>query len=152
MEIWIRQCETAIPFLRTIRILDRVKVAIMKKELVIEWTHDPGTGEVPIRVEETGKGIFELLEEIRPIIESDGISYRFVERTIPGAVPALFFNGRQIEAILSEAASSQYVCAGRRCDPGPEMYFRLGEEGGRRILFVPEILIRKAVLLALEDE
>ena len=67
-------------------------------------------------------------------------------------MPSLFFNGRQIEAILSEAASSQYICAGRRCDPGPEMYFRQAEEGGRRILFVPEIIIRKAVLLALEDE
>ncbi|MDD1719236.1 MAG: DUF2703 domain-containing protein [Methanoregulaceae archaeon] len=124
----------------------------MKSELVVEWRHPPGMDEPPIRFEETGKGIFVLLDEIRPVLEADGIRYRFMGKVVDSAEPALLFNGRRIEVLLADVAGSQYLCSGRRCDPGPEMYFSHTTEGDREVLIVPEMLVRKAVLLALEDE
>lgn len=123
----------------------------MYRELLVEWVHPPGMRVSPVRIAEDGRTIFSFLSELRPILASDGIGCRMIEREGGSGETSLLMNGKRVESLLSDMADFQFRCEGRRCEPGPSMYFREESDGGTRVLIVPEILARKAVLLALEE-
>jgi hypothetical protein len=102
-------------------------------------------------VAETGKDLFTLLQELGPVLEAEGIRVEVDERILPDpeAMEELFFNGARVEDLLMQAGESQGWCSARRCEPGIEDYAKKGERSGSITLEAPELLIRKAILLAL---
>jgi hypothetical protein len=119
--------------------------------LGILWVHKPGSKVPYLRVAETGKDLFTLLQELGPVLDSEGIRMEVDERVLPdpGAPEELFFNGMRVEDLIMKAAESQGWCSARRCEPGTEGYAKKGERGGSNTLEAPELLVRKAILLAL---
>lgn len=101
---------------------------------------------------ETGKDLFTLIRELGPVLDAEGIKVEIEEKGLsdPEIMEELFFNGTRVEDLLMQAAESQGWCSARRCETGVEGYAKKGSRGGSITLEAPELLIRKAILLALE--
>ncbi len=125
----------------------------MKQELVVRLPV-PGLPGCPCyRSNDTGKDIFTLLNELTPLLLSDGtkVSYdRFTPRG--GGDRSVSLNGKSLESLLEQAEQSHDYCHASRC---------MMNTGNRRLVVnadgsacheAPEILFRKAVLIALEEE
>ncbi|MDD1718412.1 MAG: DUF2703 domain-containing protein [Methanoregulaceae archaeon] len=126
----------------------------MKREVVVEWRHSPGEDDCCIRCEETGKDFHELLRDLHPALLSEGIQVRVVESIADpaqGQVNRLLLNGVPVENLVGEAARAQGWCSSRRCEK-PALAFTETLQDGKRCEVVPELLLRKAILLALEEE
>ncbi len=126
----------------------------MRREVVVEWRHSPGEDECCVLCEETGKDFHELLRDLHPALLSEGIQVVINEvLTDPaqGPVNLILLNGIPIEHLVSVAATAQGWCSSRRCEK-PAPAFTVTLQDGKRCELVPELLIRKAILLALEDE
>ena len=102
-------------------------------------------------VAETGKDLFTLLQELGPVLDAEGIRVEIEEKVLsdPGTPEEIYFNGTHVEDLIMRAAESQGWCSARRCEPVIEGYAKWGERNGFRTLETPELLIRKAILLAL---
>jgi hypothetical protein len=124
----------------------------IKSVLGVVWVHRPGLKVPYIWVAETGKDLFTLLRELSPVLDAEGIRVEIDERGLPDpeTVEELFFNGTRVEDLLMQAAESQGWCSARRCEPEIEGYAKKGARGGSITLEAPELLIRKAILLALD--
>jgi hypothetical protein len=124
----------------------------IKSVLGILWVHTPGSKVPYLRVAETGKDLFTLFQELGPVLDAEGIWVEVDERVLPypGAPEELFFNGIHVEDLIVKAAESQGWCSARRCEPGTEGYTKRGMRNGYSTLEAPELLIRKAILLALD--
>jgi hypothetical protein len=126
----------------------------MEHVLAVEWSHPLSVKNPPYRNADTGEEFLDFIKRLEPVLAGEGIGLRVKDRAAgeQGAgAGELFLNGRLLDSLLSEVATSQFICAGRRCDSGPEEYFRTVYRNGAPVVEVPEILIRKAVLLALEE-
>jgi hypothetical protein len=121
----------------------------MKDRFAVLWRR-VGDAPCPYRSEDTGRSLQDLLGEIVPLLEENGV---FVEITVEKAEESagVWFNGVPLSDLIDEAAGAQRYCS------GPSRMEELGrperayEEGVRAGCIVPEIIFRKAVLLALED-
>ncbi len=118
------------------------------------WRHSPGKNDCCVRCEETGKDFNELLSDLHPALATEGITVRKVEiiaDPAEGQVNCLLLNGIPIETLVGEAAVAQGWCSSRRCE-NPRPAFTETMHNGERCEVVPELLLRKAILLALEEE
>ncbi|MDK2975497.1 MAG: hypothetical protein PWP08_1868 [Methanofollis sp.] len=121
----------------------------MKDHLAITWRR-VGAAPCPYRSADTGRSLPDLLGEIVPMLEENGVSVEVtVENTDEGA--GVWFNGIPLADLVEDASGAQRYCAGpsRMEELGrPEIAY---EEEARSGCIVPEIIFRKAVLIALED-
>lgn len=121
----------------------------MKERFTVLWRRIERSP-CPYRSSDTDRSLPDLLREIIPLLEENGVSVQVkVEQTDEGA--GVWFNGAPLADLIDEAAGAQRYCT------GPSRMEELGrpecayEEGVRSGYVVPEIIFRKAVLLALED-
>lgn len=121
----------------------------MKERFVVHWQRRPGT-QCPYRTADTGLSLADLLKKIFPVLEENGVSVEVQVEEVTGKGD-LFFNEIPLDTLLAEAAGAERYCS------GPS---RMEELGNPALAFdpdapvgqvLPEILFRKAVLLALED-
>ncbi|MDD4255490.1 MAG: hypothetical protein PHP59_08965 [Methanofollis sp.] len=121
----------------------------MKEMFVVLWWRRTGT-ECPYRTADTGLTLAELLIELIPVLEENGVAVEVrVEEAGEGS--GVFFNGVPLDDLLAEAAGAERYCAGpsRMEELGnPALTFDPNAPVGR---VLPEIFFRKAVLLALEE-
>ncbi len=122
--------------------------------MVVEWRHTPGEDECCVRCEESGRNFHELLKDLHAALLSEGIEVRLEEViTDPSHDPenSLLLNGVPIGDLVNEAATAQGWCSSRRCEPA-KLNFTETLHNGKKCLIAPELLLRKAILLALEEE
>lgn len=121
----------------------------MKDRLTICWRRI-GEAPCPYRTGDTGRTLPDLLEELVPILEENGVA---VEVTVEPVDEdqGVRFNGVPLADLIGEAADAQRYCTGPsrmealgRPEIGCDAAVRYGHTA-------PEIIFRKAVLLALED-
>jgi hypothetical protein len=126
----------------------------MKKELFIEWKHGKSSRVTCIICSDTGKTLQTLLQEIVPVLERDGIRVRIVDTDLPGAdsEDTILLNGIPIEDLINKAGSGQNYCRSTKCMMMQEEYPHISETDQEIRKEAPEILFRKAMLLALEEE
>ncbi|HUU75345.1 MAG TPA: DUF2703 domain-containing protein [Methanoregulaceae archaeon] len=124
----------------------------VQKSLVVEWRHAEGEGEPCYRCSDTGHTFIDLLDEVIPLLESDGITVKQTERLVQaGTRNRIYLNGRPLEELLDEAGRAQTYChstkwmmleEARRAVIGPD---------GVACQEAPEILFRKSILKSLEE-
>ncbi|MDV2481049.1 DUF2703 domain-containing protein [Methanoculleus sp. Wushi-C6] len=130
----------------------------MKKELVIEWRHVTRDAENVFETcKETGMPLDAVLDEIRMLLEMEGVSVRIVETAAES--DSLLFNGVPIEELLEGVevtATSCSSCAtcGEDCgeDCGEEADCRMLRYNGEAYEDIPPELIGRAAARALEME
>ncbi len=126
-----------------------------KQELVVEWRHiGRDVGSTCERCGETGMAVVAVIEEIRPILEEEGITVRFVETVLEDEAIAesnsILFNGVPLEDLIEgmEMTSTPYrscVCITGQDD----VECRAVEYEGERYEAIPPELIGRAALKAL---
>jgi hypothetical protein len=126
----------------------------MRKELVIDWKHGRGALVTCIVCSDTGKSLQTLLQEIIPVLEHDGIHVRIVDTDLPGdeTQDTVLLNGTPLEELINKAGSGENYCRSTKCMMVQEEYPRISEADHAIREEAPEILFRKAMLLALEDD
>jgi len=121
--------------------------------LEVEWRHGEGQTPPSYHCTDTDRNFFELLEEITPILESDGIRVVISEKTTADREGSgIFLNGRLLEELLDEAAQSQTYCHSTKWDSVEESRQVVPGPGGTICQEASEILFRKATLRALEPD
>ena len=128
----------------------------MKRTLSVTWRHT-GDQETPcLRCSDTGRSFSDLLELLIPAFDSEGIVLEFMEELVPGDADlpenAVLLNGIPISPLLSYAARGEEYCHASRCRPPEHIHRRFPDESGVMCDEAPEILFRKAILLALDEE
>jgi hypothetical protein len=125
----------------------------MKRTLLIEWMHAPGNAETCIRSTDTGNTLQQIIDEIRPLLDRDGISVQLNRRVLPREHPGdiVLLNGIPLETLIAMAGSGQTYCRSTKCMQVQEEYPRFVATNEGICMEAPEILFRKAVLLALEE-
>jgi|WetSurMetagenome_2_1015567.scaffolds.fasta_scaffold21109_5 hypothetical protein len=125
----------------------------MKRTLLIEWKHAPGNGETCIRSTDTGKTFQQIIDEVRPLLERDGISLQVNRQVLPVGHPRdiILLNGILLEELIAMAGSGQSYCRSTKCMQVQEDYPHFVTTSEGICMEAPEILFRKSVLLALED-
>jgi hypothetical protein len=125
----------------------------MQSRLEILWRHSSDIRETAIRSADTGKTIPEIQKEIERSLTDAGISVRFSEELAPPestGVDEILLNGRPFLELYSGVKASHDYCHARSrreelcCHP-------LGEED-QSASDMTEFLIRKTILLALEED
>ncbi|MBP2146723.1 hypothetical protein J2129_002177 [Methanofollis sp. W23] len=103
------------------------------------------------RTTDTERSLGEVLEEIRPLLEESGVIVEVRVEKVAGDVSEVSFNGLPLQDLVEEIAKAEAYCS------GPS---RMEELGHPEIAYdpevrvgcvVPEIIFRKAVLMALEE-
>jgi hypothetical protein len=125
----------------------------MKKTLLIEWKHARGNAETCIRSADTGKTFPQIIDEIRPLLEGDGISVQVNRLDLSGEQTRdiVLLNSIPLEDLIAMAGSGQTYCRSTKCMQVGEDYPRFIATSEGICMEAPEILFRKAVLLALEE-
>lgn len=121
----------------------------MKENFVVLWRRRPGTA-CPYRTADTGLSLSELLRDLVPVLEENGVTVEMEVEEADGE-GGVFFNGVTLDDLLAEAVGAERYCAGpsRMEELGnPALAFDPNAPVGR---VLPEIIFRKAVLLALEE-
>jgi hypothetical protein len=125
----------------------------MKKELVVRYPESGLHGSPCYRSNDSGKDFFTLLDELTPLLLSDGtmVSYdRFTpEQNENGSV---CLNGAALESLMEQAEQSQDYCHASRCMMNTGTRRLVVNADGSVCHEAPEIVFRKAVLIALEEE
>ncbi len=126
----------------------------MQSRLEITWQHGSDVRESAIKSADTGKTIQEILKEIEQPLSDAGIDLSFTEEVVPRergeGVDEVLLNGRPFRELYSRVKASHDYCHARSrreelcCHP-------LGEED-QSSTDMTEFLIRKTILLALEEE
>jgi hypothetical protein len=125
------------------------------QELVVEWRHIGRDVENTCeRCGETGRAVLDVIEEIRPILEEEGIAVRVIETVLPDEAIAesnsILFNGVLLEDLIEGMEVTSTPCASCACITGQESAAcRAVEYGGERYESIPPELIARAVLKAL---
>ena len=123
----------------------------MIRTLEIVWEHTPDLAEIPVMTTDTNKTFCELLKDLRPAFEKEGILLTFTSRPVTGAVGTqsrVILNGSALEDLLVEVAAEQRHCEGRRCEMNTPITFSVISHGDNPYQGVPDLIIRKALLRA----
>ncbi|QSZ67369.1 DUF2703 domain-containing protein [Methanofollis aquaemaris] len=122
----------------------------MKNRFVVLWRRGVGV-RCQYRTTDTGRSLGAVLSEMRPLLEENGIEIEIrVEETADDR-SEVFFNEIPLEDLVDEVAGAAAYCTGpsRMEELGhPEIAYASGAHAG---CVVPEIIFRKAILLALEE-
>ena len=128
----------------------------MKRSLTVLWKHSADQIEPCLFCTDTRKTFMELLEELLPTFQDEGIQFAFQEERVDqekGArVNRVTLNGIPLSSLLSAAAEGEEYCHASRCVPIRNLYLSLPGPDGILCGEAPEILFRKAILRALEDD
>lgn len=123
--------------------------------LVVEWRHIGSDIENTCeRCGETGKAVMDVVEEIRPILEEEGITVRVVETVLEneaiGESNSILFNGVPLEKLIEGMEVTTTPCASCACITGQDnAECRAIEYNGERYESIPPELIARAALKAL---
>lgn len=123
--------------------------------LSVTWRHTPDQASPCVTCSDTGRTFRELLEELLPAFREEGISVRFSEERIePGGQPEnlLLLNGIAISPLLSHAAQGEEYCQASKCMPPAHLHRHYPGPGGVPCDEAPEILVRKAIVLSLDQD
>ncbi|NYT07356.1 MAG: DUF2703 domain-containing protein [Methanomicrobiales archaeon] len=128
----------------------------MKRTLSVVWRHTGDQQEPCLTCSDTGRTFSDLLALLIPAFDEEGIRLEFREEAVPGegGLPenAVLLNGIPIGYLLSHAARGEEYCHASRCRPPEHIHRRFPDTSGVMCDEAPEILFRKAILLALDDE
>ncbi len=125
--------------------------ATMVVTLDLVWEHRGGQDDLPYIASDTGKGLSQLLQELGPAFEKEGISLSFHDSVLSGDTggePRLLVNGRSFDDVLLEVAGEQRLCEGRRWEMGLPVILPTVLLHDVPYTSVPELLLRKALLRA----
>jgi hypothetical protein len=123
----------------------------MTRTLEIFWEHTPDLAEVQVIKSDTKKSFCELMNELMPAFEQEGIVLKFTSGPITSEARAqsqLTLNGRSLGDLLVEVAEEQRCCEGRRCEMGRPITFTVIPHGDIQYQQVPDLIIRKVFLRA----
>ena len=128
----------------------------MKRTLSVLWRHTADQERPCLTCSDTGRSFSELLELLIPAFDDEGIVLDYREELVPddASLPenTVLLNGTPIGALLSYAARGEEYCHASRCRPHEHIHRRFPDISGVMCDEAPEILFRKAILLALDDE
>lgn len=123
--------------------------------LVVEWRHiGSDVEETCERCGETGRTVMGVVEELRPFLEEEGITVRFVETVLPDEAIAesnsILFNGVLIEDLIEGMEVTSTPCCSCACIIGQDdAECRAVKYNGERYEAIPPELIARAALKAL---
>jgi len=123
--------------------------------LVIEWRHIGSDIEHTCeRCGVTGKAVMDVVEQIRPILEEEGIAVRVVETVLENEAitesNSILFNGVALEILIEGMEVTSTPCASCSCITGQDdVECRAVEYNGERYESIPPELIARAALKAL---
>jgi hypothetical protein len=123
----------------------------MIRTLEIVWEHSPELTEIPVITTDTNKTFCELLKDLGPAFETEGILLMFTSRLLTrgmGGQNRVSLNGRELEDLLIEVAAEQRHCEGRRCEMSTPVTFPVISHGNTQYQGVPDLIIRKVFLRA----
>ncbi len=126
----------------------------MKRELVIEWKHAARDADNVFETcKETGMPLEAVLDEIRMLLEMEGVAVRMVETVAES--DSLLFNGVPVEELLEGVEVTATSCAAcsscsEECGEGAEC--RTLRYSGEAYESIPPVLIGRAAAKALETE
>jgi hypothetical protein len=128
----------------------------MDRVLEVTWRHTPGQTEPCLSCSDTKKSFSELLEELIPAFQEDGISIRFKEDLLEGtgeqAESQVLLNGIPISSLLSHAAAGEEYCHASKCMPVQNIHRHYPGPSGIPCDEAPEILFRKAIVLSFDED
>jgi hypothetical protein len=128
----------------------------MEKTLTVLWRHSGDQTEPCLFCTDTRKSFTGLLKELLPAFREEGIELVFQEETVPPGkglkVNTVELNGISLYLLLSRAAEGEEYCHASRCMPIRNLFRQIPGPDGTLCGEAPEILFRKAILLALEGE
>lgn len=120
------------------------------------WRHSPGQTGPCLSCSDTNRTFMELLQELLPVFQDEGIRFVYQEEAVPptrGAIQnTVELNGIPLELLLLHAAEGEEYCHASKCMPIRNLYRQVPGPDGITCGQAPEILFRKAILLALEGE
>ncbi|HVP95196.1 MAG TPA: DUF2703 domain-containing protein [Methanoregulaceae archaeon] len=117
----------------------------------ILWEHYGYQNDLPYIASDTGKVLSQLLKDLVPALEQEGIALSFRDVVLePGSPvkPRVLMNGRLFDDVLVEVAGEQRQCEGRRWEMGLPVSFPTVSVNNMSYTSVPELLFRKALLRA----
>lgn len=123
---------------------------LTKDRFVVLWRRGVGV-ECQYRTTDTDRSLGAVLREVRPFLEENGVGVEFLVEEVPGDLSEVFFNGIPLQDLIDDVARAAAYCGGpsRMEELGrPEIAY---DPDARAGCVVPEIVFRKAVLLALEE-
>ena len=115
------------------------------------WEHYRDQADLPYIASDTGKLLSQLLKDLVPAFEKEGITLSLHDRVLePGSQekPGLLINGRLFGDVLLEVAGEQRECEGRRWEMSLPISFPAVSLYNVPYTSVPELLLRKALLRA----
>lgn len=126
---------------------------ITQSVLEIRWQHSSDVTASSVTSADTGKTIQEILSEIEPSLTDAGISVRYSEEVVSqegGGIDTILLNGQPFLDLYTDVKEAHDYCHARS---RREELCRhpLGEED-QSSSDMTEFLIRKTILLALEEE
>ncbi|MDV2481054.1 DUF2703 domain-containing protein [Methanoculleus sp. Wushi-C6] len=127
----------------------------MKNELIVEWKHVGRDVENTCeRCGATGRAVMDVVEQIRPILEEEGIVVRVVETVLENEAitesNSILFNGVPLEDLIEGMEVTSTPCASCACITGQDdVECRAIEYNGERYESIPPELIARAALAAL---
>ncbi len=128
----------------------------MKRTLSVLWRHTGDQEKPCLTCSDTGRSFPGLLEDLIPAFDEEGITLDFREERLPGdtGIPenVVLLNGIPIGLLLSHAARGEEYCHASRCRPPEHIHWRFPDASGVMCDEAPEILFRKAILLAMDEE
>jgi hypothetical protein len=128
----------------------------MERTLTVFWRHSVDQHEPCLFCADTKRSFFALLEDLLPVFREEGITLAFKEETVPAdkgmRVNTVELNGISLSLLLSCTAEGEEYCHASKCMPVRHLFRQVPGPGGIVCGEAPEILFRKAILLALEGE
>jgi hypothetical protein len=128
----------------------------MERTLTVLWRHTRDQKQPCFKCMDTGRSLSELLDVLLPVFLEEGIVLDFRDEEIPPgsglSENVVLFNGIPVSTLLSYAAQGEEYCHASKCRPPEHIYRRFPNASGVMCDEAPEILVRKAMVLALDDE
>ncbi|MDD1707117.1 MAG: DUF2703 domain-containing protein [Methanoregulaceae archaeon] len=127
----------------------------MERTLTVLWRHTRDQEQPCLKCLDTGRTLPELLEVLLPAFSQEGIILDFKDEVIPpgAGLPenVVLFNGIPVSSLLSFAAQGEEYCHASKCQPSEHIHRHYRDASGVMCDEAPEILVRKAILLSLDQ-
>jgi hypothetical protein len=128
----------------------------MDRTLTVTWRHTPDQKEPCLTCSDTNRSFSELLEELIPAFQEEGISVRFSDEPVAieagRAENSVLLNDIPISPLLSHAAMGEEYCHASKCMPVPNIHRHYPGPGGISCDEATEILFRKAIVLSFDED